>query len=83
VRVSRAFRARCNFLCRVVRDFPHSPPRLGKKRKLIRRWPLAFLALGAFGLGLFMMHAAFSAGVVIGRVIEAIGDVLLDRGISN
>jgi hypothetical protein len=73
----------CGLLCRAERAFPFRPARPGEKKVLHRKWALVLGACFAFGVAIYIVGHTFTAGVVFGRVIEAIGDVLLDRGLPQ
>jgi len=79
----KAVAIRCSAVCRFLRHFPFTEPHtMGRPRKLVRHWPLAIAAMIAFGLALFISGEHVGAGVLFGRVTEAFGDLLLDRGIA-
>jgi hypothetical protein len=74
----------CGRVCQLVRHFPYHPPTKGHKHgKLIRKWHIVALAFGAFGASIYLLGHQFTAGVVVARVVEAVGDVLLDRGVAQ
>lgn len=72
----------CGRVCQLVRHFPYSSG-VKRERILIHHWPLVVLSAASFGAALFLLDHKLAAGVVIGRSIEAVGDVLLDRGIGT
>lgn len=72
----------CGRFCQLVRHFPYSAGSR-RERVLIRHWPLVILSAASFGAALFLLDHRLAAGIVLGRSIEAVGDVLLDRGIGT
>lgn len=52
------------------------------RRKRPFHWGLLVAAICLFGVGLWLVGEHFTAGLVTSRLIDALGDVLMDRGIS-
>jgi len=83
--VTRRRRAvvRCGVVCRLVRHLPFVPAGVGKPRRLIRHWPFVMGSMVLFSIGVYIIGHGFVAGLVAARVVEATGDLLLDRGIVD
>ena len=76
VRIGR----RCRGVCRIIRSFPFHPSIPGHK-KLVRHWPYVIGSMALFSVGVYIVGHGFVAGLVAARIVEATGDLLLDRGV--
>lgn len=74
---------RCGVVCEVIRHLPFRPPRPGHRHKLIKHWPFVLGGMALFSVGVFIVGHGFVAGLVAARIVEATGDLLLDRGIVD
>jgi hypothetical protein len=48
--------------------------------RFVKRWHLVILAVFFFGFGISLFGEKFGFIVIAGRVCDALGDLLLDRG---
>jgi hypothetical protein len=83
MRRARKVIVHCGAFCRVVRHLPFLPHHPGMNRKIVKHWPLVIGGMAAFSVGIFLIGHSFTAGLVAARTVEAIGDLLFDRGIAD
>lgn len=71
----------CGLACRVIRSLPFHPALPGRPRKLVKHWPYVVGSMILFSVGVYIIGHGFVAGLVAARIIEATGDLMLDRGV--
>lgn len=54
-----------------------------KQHGLVRQYHIIFFSILLFGVGMFMLGKEFTMGAIAARLLDALGDVLLDRGVGE
>lgn len=48
--------------------------------RFVKRWHIVLISLVCFGAAMFIIGDKFTAGMLVSRFFDALGDLFLDRG---